>query len=194
MSRYADATDLATDADAAATMTTPRPAGHGDVRAYDWIAHHADNRAGKEAVRDLGTGRSFTYGELDRRVDAMVGYLASVGVGRGDRVGVLAHNGVEYFDVQFACARTGAICVLLNWRLTVSELEYILNDSSPKLLVHDVSFTDAAADLRERCNIATLLEIDGGAPDSAYESALAGFDGRHPEPVTLTHDDVITIM
>ena len=31
----------------------------------------------------------------------------------------------------------GAICVLLNWRLTVTELEYILNDSSPMLLVHD---------------------------------------------------------
>ena len=194
MSRYADATDFATDTDAAATMTTPRPAGHGDVRAYDWIAHHADNRSGKEAVRDLGTGRSITYGELDRRVDAMAAYFASVGVGRGDRVGVLAHNGVEYFDVQFACARTGAICVLLNWRLTVSELEYILSDSSPKLLVQDVSFADAAADLRSRCDIATLLEIDGGAPDSAYESALAGFGGQHPEPVTLTHDDVITIM
>ena len=51
--------------------------------------------------------------------------MASVGVGRGDRVAVLAQNGVEFFDVQFACARTGAICVLLNWRLTVTELEYL---------------------------------------------------------------------
>lgn len=194
MSGYADSTELTDDPDAVATMTTSRPRGHGAVRAYDWIAHHADNRAAKEAVRDLGTGRSFTYGDLDRRIDAMAAYLASIGVGRGDRVAVLAQNGVEYFDVQFACGRTGAICVLLNWRLTVSELEYILNDSSPKLLVHDVTFADAASELQQRCGIATLLEIDGGGPDSAYESALAEFSDRPVERVTLTHDDVVTIM
>jgi fatty-acyl-CoA synthase len=88
--------------------------GHGPVRAYDWIEHHARQRPDKVAVRDLGNGRGFSYAEFDRRVDAMAAYLASLGVGRGDRVGVLAHNGVEFFDVQFACARRGAICVLLN--------------------------------------------------------------------------------
>ena len=41
-------------------------------------------------------------------------------MGRGDRVALLAHNGVEFFDVQFSCGRTGSIAVLLNWRLTVS--------------------------------------------------------------------------
>lgn len=194
MRTYDDSTELVDDPATAASMTTPRPRGHGDVRAYDWIAHHADNRAAKEAVRDLGTGRSFSYGELDRRIDAMAAYFASVGVARGDRVAVLAHNGVEYFDVQFACARTGAICVLLNWRLTVSELEYILNDSSPKLLVHDVSFTEVADELQRRCGIATLLEIDGGRADSAYETVLAEFDGHPVDRVTLTHDDVVTIM
>jgi acyl-CoA synthetase (AMP-forming)/AMP-acid ligase II len=110
------------------------------------------------------------------------------------RLAVLAHNGVEFFDVQFACARTGAICVLLNWRLTVSELEYILNDSSPTLLVHDATFADSAAELRARCSISALLEIDGGTPDSAYERALADFDGRPVGRITLTHDDVVTIM
>ena len=194
MRAYADVTEYPVDRVAAEAMTSSRPAGHGDVRAYDWIAHHADNRASKEAVRDLGTGRSFTYGDLDQRVDAMAAYFASLGIGRGDRVGVLAHNGVEFFDVQFACARTGAICVLLNWRLTVSELEYILNDSSPDLLVHDVSFAESAEELRRRCGIETLLEIDGGSPDSAYESALTRFTDHPVERVTLTHDDVVTIM
>lgn len=194
MSGYADSTELTADPQAVAMMTTSRPRGHGDVRAYDWIAHHADNRAAKEAVRDLGTGRSFTYGDLHRRVDAMAAYFGSLDIGRGDRVAVLAQNGVECFDVQFACARTGAICVLLNWRLTVSELEYILNDSSPKLLVHDVTFGDAATELQQRCDIASLLEIDGGRADSAYESALAEFSDRPVERVTLTHDDVVTIM
>jgi fatty-acyl-CoA synthase len=101
---------------------------------------------------------------------------------------------VEFFDIQFACARTGAICVLLNWRLTVSELEFILNDSSPKLLVHDAEFAEAAADLQSRCGIGECLEIDGGRADSAYEQAVSAFTGHEVQRVDLTHDDVITIM
>ena len=192
--RTSDSTDLRVDPDAVASMTTSRPPGHGAVRAYDWIGHHVANRPTKEAVRDLGTGRSFSYAELDRRVDAMAAYFASLGIRRGDRVAVLAQNGVEYFDVQFACARTGAICVLLNWRLTVTELEYILNDSSPMLLVHDASFGESAEELQRRCSIGSLLAIDGGMPDSPYESVLTRFDGRPVDREVLTHDDVITIM
>ena len=182
------------DPDAAASLTTSRPRGHGDVRAYDWIDHHRRNRPGKEAVRDLATGRSFTYADLDRRVEAMAAHLTSLGIGRGDRVALLAHNGVEYFDVQFACARTGSICVLLNWRLTVNELDYILGDSSPEILVHDAEFADAATELQTRCDIAHLLEIDGGDPDGAYETALSAQEGVTVERPALTHDDVITIM
>ncbi|MGB2470700.1 MAG: penicillin acylase family protein, partial [Flavobacteriales bacterium] len=92
-------------------------------------------------------------------LDAMTAYLDSVGIERGDRIAVLAHNGVEFFDVQFACQRNGAICVLLNWRLTVSELEYILNDSSPKVLFHDVEFAAAATELQQLCSIDTIVEI-----------------------------------
>ncbi|WP_423983354.1 acyl-CoA synthetase [Ilumatobacter sp.] len=175
-------------------MTSSRPAGHGPVRAYDWIERHAAHRPNQEAIRDLGSARSFTYADLDRRVDAMAAHLASLGIGRGDRVAVLAQNGVEYFDIQFACARTGSICVLLNWRLTVPELEYIVNDSSPMLMVHDVSFTESAVELQQRCAIDALLAIDGGSPDSAYEQALARHEGTRVEPELLTHDDVITIM
>jgi fatty-acyl-CoA synthase len=194
MTAAADDTTFTPDPDAVASLTSSRPAGHGALRAYDWIEHHAKNRPDKEAVRDLATARSFTYTDLDRRIDAMAAYLTSLGVGRGDRIGVLAHNGVEYFDVQFACARTGSICVLLNWRLTVNELDYIINDSSPKLLVHDVEFAAAATELQQRCSIDHLLEIDGGALDSAYERALAAHDGSPVGRAALTHDDVITIM
>jgi fatty-acyl-CoA synthase len=56
----------------------------------------------------------------------------------------------------------------LNWRLTVPELEYILGDSTPKLLVHDKTVADHAKALSK-----SLLEIDPERPDSAYERALA---------------------
>ena len=105
-----------------AAMRSPRPASWGAVRAYDWLVHHRANRGDKEAVRELASQRRFSYRDLDRRADALSGWLAAQGVQRGERVALLAHNGVEYFDVQFGCGRRAAIAVLLNWRLTVSEL------------------------------------------------------------------------
>ncbi len=189
-----DSTDFDVDLEALEAMRSPRPLGHGPVRAYDWMAHHRSQRPEKEAVRDLGTGRVFTYADMDGRAEAMAAYLGSLGIGRGDRVALLAHNGVEFFDLQFACARTGSICVLLNWRLTVTELDYILNDSSPALLIHDAEFAEAAAELQQRCNIANLLPISGGQPDSLYEQTLADHSGVPVQREVLTHDDVITIM
>ncbi len=188
------AEEFVPDAGALASMTTSRPPGHGPVRVYDWIAHHADHRPGREAIRDLGTNRSFTYADLDRRVDAMAAYLSSLGIGRGDRIAVLAHNGVEFFDIQFACARIGSICVLLNWRLTVTELEYILNDSAPALLVHDVEFAESALELQKRCSIGERLAIDVGNAANPYEAMIERFDGQDGGRALLTHDDVITIM
>ena len=187
-------TDFVSSAQAQASMTASCPKGHGPVSAYDWIGHHKTQRANKEAIRDLGTGRSFTYGQLDRRIDAIAAYLKSLGIGRGDRVAVLAQNGVEYFDLQFACARTGSIAVLLNWRLTVTELDYILTDCTPSILVHDAMFTESARALQSRCNINTLLEINSASKSNPYEVALSGFDGKNAGREALTHDDLITIM
>ena len=152
------------DPQAIAQMRSSRPPSRGAVTAYDWLRHHRANRGGKEAVRELSTGRRFSYADLDQRADALAAHLQTLGIGRGDRVALLANNGVEYFDLQFACGRTGSIAVLLNWRLTVTELEYILNDSSPGLLIHDIAFAEAAAELQRRCGIRTLLCIDSAAP------------------------------
>ena len=179
-------------------MRSPRPTGHGAVRAYDWIAHHRAHRPSKLAVRELAPARQFSYAELDGRADALGAWLQAQGIGRGARVALLAHNGVEYFDLQFACGRIGAIAVLLNWRLTVSELDYILNDCTPQLLIHDVEFSEAALALQQRCQIAGLLCIDkrpGIAPSgNAYEAALKSCAGQRSVHADLTHDDVVTIM
>jgi fatty-acyl-CoA synthase len=155
---------------------------------YDWIAHHAHRRPKQLAINDLQTSRTFTYAELDKRIDRLAGALASRGIGKGDRVALLAPNCAEYFELQFACGRLSAIMLPLNWRLTVPELEYILSDAAPKLLVHDKAFAEQARALARN-----LLEIDPERPDGAYERALASAPAP-PPPVPLTHDDIGMIM
>ena len=186
------------DAAEVAAMRSSRPPGRGPVTAYDWLEQHRAHRPNKEAIREIPSQRRFSYADLDRRADALAAYCASLGIGRGDRVAILAHNGVEFFDLQFACARSGSIAVLLNWRLTVSELEYILNDSSPGLLIHDIAFAETAQALQRLCKIPNLLCIGSAAavqPDgNPYEATLSRFDGQPAQRAALTHDDVSTIM
>ncbi|CAN5922019.1 long-chain fatty acid--CoA ligase [soil metagenome] len=155
---------------------------------YDWISHHAGRRPATLAIDDLQTGRKFSYAELHARTDQLVAALAALGIGRGDRVALLAPNCAEYFEVQFACGRLGAIMLPLNWRLAVPELRYILADSTPSLLIHDRSFVEQAQQLCEQ-----RLEIDHERFDSAYEAALADAPPP-PAPVALTHDDIAMVM
>jgi fatty-acyl-CoA synthase len=165
------------------------------ITVFDWISHHNDLRPNKLAVWDLATNSKHTYRSLHVRTDALAAFLRRQGVGRGDRVAVLAKNGNEYLEAQFACGRIGAIAVLLNWRLTVPELEYICNDSTPCFMIHDVSMIDMAVELQSRCGIAGLLSINqstGAA--SQYEQALASHDGSTVTREPLTHDDPWAIM
>src|SRR4051812_19116705 len=109
---------------------------------YDWISHHAGRRPTRLAIDDLQTGRKLTYAELHGRTDRLAAALAARGIAKGDRVALLALNCAEYFEVQFACGRLGAIMLPLNWRLAVPELRYILADSTPSLLIYDRSFAE----------------------------------------------------
>ena len=160
---------------------------------YDWASHHAGRRPNKLAIHDLQTGRKFTYRDLDARSDKLASALSKLGIAKGDRVALLAPNCAEYFELQFACGRLGAIMLPLNWRLTVPELEYILGDSTPRLMVHDRSFAPQANELAKLCKIGHLLEIDHERPDSSYERAMAAALAP-PTPVVLTLDDIAMVM
>ena len=160
---------------------------------YDWIAHHASRRPRQLAINDLQTARKFSYADLDRRTNRLAAALTARGIAKGDRVALLAPNCAEYFELQFACGRIGAIMLPLNWRLAVPELQYILGDSMPRLLIHDRSFAATAAELATLCAIPDLIEIDHERPRIAYEDALAA-DAADPTPVALNHDDIGMVM
>ncbi|MEZ5726804.1 MAG: AMP-binding protein [Burkholderiaceae bacterium] len=166
------------------------------IRYYDWIAHHAGHQPGKLAVRELESGRAFSYAELHQRCGRLASALAALGVARGDRVAILAQNGVETFELQFAAARLGAIVLPLNWRLTVPELSYIIGDSTPSVLVHDVEFADTALALHRECGIRTLLSLNHRAPnEGGYEQALAEAPTMVAlPPEDVMHDDLAMIM
>lgn len=88
-----------------------------------------------------------TYGELLDRVQRLAQGLASLGIERGDRVALLAHNRMEYPEVELAAGMLGAITACLNWRLVARELQHCINLVEPKLVVTEEALEASLAGL-----------------------------------------------
>ena len=91
-------------------------------------------------------GRSWTFGQLDQQSGQAAGLLESVGIGPGDRVAILARNGLPAAAAILGVARTGAAVVPVNWRLSAREIGQILDDARPGYLCIESSFRDIGAD------------------------------------------------
>ena len=158
---------------------------------FDWVENQADTRPHKTAIIELESGIKLTYAELEKRSCALAGYLQAQGVGKGDRVALLARNCAAYFELQFACGKIGCIGVPLNWRLTVPELAYIIGDCAPKVMIYDTMFSDNVDQLVKSCEISHTVAIDFEADDE-YEAAIS--PGLSFDKVRLSLDDIVLIM
>jgi fatty-acyl-CoA synthase len=114
--------------------------------------------------------RRFTYAELAHRAGSLARALERRGLGTGNRIAILAHNGCEFVEAYFAAAALGAVLVPVNTRLSSREIRGILRDSGARALV-------AASQHRELAGEA--LAGGGAAVETTlwtgedYESALA---------------------
>src|SRR5260370_4667246 len=118
--------------------------------------------------------RSLTYAALAERIVAAARALKSVlGVGRGDRVAILAANHPDYLVLLYACARLGALLVPLNWRLAVPEQLFILADASVKVLVVQDAFAAVAAPLRETQRDIRIIRLADEATDESFDNLLS---------------------
>src|SRR5439155_3072097 len=130
-------------------------------------------------------------GHADARISRLAAQLRDTpSTARGDRVAVLALNTSDMLEVQFACGRLGAVFLPLNTRLTVPELQYIVGDAAPALMIHDAELAEAALTVAKLCGVGSILSL--GA-DGSYEQAIAVLKALdRAELVTL--DDISTIM
>jgi len=137
----------------------------------DYVHLHACLHPEKPAVTDLKFERRWSYEQFDRFVAGCAAVLLEEGVTEGDRVACLSKNRAEVIALHLACARVGAIFVPLNWRLSASELEVLINDCEPAVLYGDdvaVELGVAAADiarLRDRCNKTQPVRLEQKSED-----------------------------
>jgi fatty-acyl-CoA synthase len=89
----------------------------------------------RPAVVFCEQGIRWTWHEFAREVDVLAAGLVSLGIARGERVGIWSPNRVEWLMTQFATARIGAILVNINPSYRLGELEYALNKSGCTAIV-----------------------------------------------------------
>ncbi|HLK47917.1 MAG TPA: long-chain fatty acid--CoA ligase [Bryobacteraceae bacterium] len=97
--------------------------------AGDLLGERARLTPEKTALVEARSGRRFTYAELDRRASAMARWWSDQGIHKGDRVGILSENRVEYVDAFFAAGKSGAVLVPLSTRLTEPERTALIEDA-----------------------------------------------------------------
>jgi fatty-acyl-CoA synthase len=155
----------------------------------------------REALVDLASGRRFTYAELDATIDDLARALLAHGVAKGDRIGIWAPNCGEWFLVQFATARIGAILVNINPAYRTHELEYVLRQASISVLIAAVEFK--SSDYRAMIDevqplvesVREVVYIDDPSWDALLaDGAAVGADAVTERSAQLAFDDPINIQ
>jgi len=136
-----------------------------------------------------------TFKELNLRANQLAHAMRSLGVGHGDRVGFLALNEPEYYDMFFGLGKIGAILVPINYRLAGPEMQFQLSDSEAKVFVFGQDYIDLVDSFRRDIPADTLVALSDHPPDWArsYENLIAQSSIDEPA-ITGGGDDTLTIL
>ncbi len=130
---------------------------------------------GHKIAIQMESGEKWSYQELHEKSNQYANMLKSLGVKKGDSVGLLLYNCLDYFALYFGIAKIGAIAVRINFRLTPSELSYILTDSKTKILfIHDELLPNIATIYNE-LSIEEYI-VYGQKPDVPWATSIESFD------------------
>jgi len=145
-----------------------------------------DKRAVKDARKDL------TFKQFNERSCRLAHGLLKMGLKKGDRMCILAHNCVEFMELYVAAAKTGIVAVPINWRISTDDMVYIIENSDAKALFAGEKFIEPVSkELKPRLkgipkqNFVALFDRPEGF--RTYESVLA--DGSPEEPSIKVHPE-----
>ena len=139
-----------------------------------------------------GTMFRYTYADSYKRMGKLANALTRVGAKVGDRIGVLAWNTFENYEIYFGVPGTGAVMLLLNLRLSPPDLSYVINHARAKYIIVDETLLPIAEAVAPLCeNVKGYVIITGKDikdvktrldPVYSYEEILAGADAEFDWP------------
>lgn len=134
--------------------------------------------------------RSFTFDEVNSRVNRLAQGFLDLGLKKGDRVAVFLENSVEICEVYFAAAKTGVVVAPINFRLDPKTACYIADNSDARaLVVHDewtAMFDEIKGDLPGVEHFLSVGEESAGWTE--YEGFLSNYPDVEPDVIVLPSD------
>jgi acyl-CoA synthetase (AMP-forming)/AMP-acid ligase II len=156
-----------------------------DFSFYDLIRRNAVVFGNRICWQEIDDQRELTFAEYKKQVDLLALGLTRAGIQKGDRIGVLGKNSLEFFLIYGAAAFLGAIVLPVNWRLAADEVCYNLNDCQPKIVFADAEF-QPMLEVKRR-NLPSVQSIYNLKADLG---GALGFDSLLDMPGQITQTDV----
>ena len=135
--------------------------------------------------------REITWKVFDEKANRFANMLLERGVQKGDKVGILLMNCLEWLPIYFGILKTGALAVPLNFRYTADEIKYCLDLAEVDILMFGPEFIGRVEEIAEDISRNRLLFYVGeGCPSFAehYDSNVANSSSESPN-IKLTDDD-----
>ena len=139
--------------------------------------------------------REITWNVFEEKANRFANMLLSRGVKKGDKVGILLMNCLEWLPIYFGILKTGALAVPLNFRYASDEIEYCLNLAEVDVLVFGPEFIGRVEEIAEKISKNRLLFYVGeNCPTFAesYAELTANASSQSPN-IRITDDDYAAI-
>ncbi|MBB6448095.1 fatty-acyl-CoA synthase [Geomicrobium halophilum] len=149
----------------------------------------------KEALYDARLDQRWTFKEWDDEINRLAETLRIHGIEKGDRVSTILFNTSEFAHAYFACAKLGAVFNPINFRLSEKEIEYIIRDAAPKIVLFEQAVEKGIQPVVERHPNIKFWSIDH-QPVYAdyYYDQVKNTKVVRPKLEEIHEDDVYAVM
>jgi long-chain acyl-CoA synthetase len=143
----------------------------------------------------IDRARAYTFDELNQHVNRLANCLLDQGVTKGDGVGLLLNNCVEFAIGFFACQKLGAISSCLNYRLSAAPLGYAVHQEKLKVLIFNARFSEKVTDLVRAADFCRFICVGVPVPSGTIGfDECVRFSAAEPPAVEIKSDDLCDVI
>ncbi len=147
-----------------------------DYTIYDFICRNAQIYQDQDSI--VFNDKRLSHRKYKEKCDHLAAGLIRSGIEKGDRLGVLAHNCDDFMILYGAAAKIGAIVLPVNWRFQQDEVEYVLNDCTPKIAFAGADYQNTLSEaIKKVKSIKKCYTLGGGDVPEGF----LPFDGLYSE-------------
>jgi len=161
------------------------------------IAHLLEKATAKNVDRPLFIfeGERLSYAEVNRRVNKVANSLKGLGVKKGEKVGLMLPNGLEFPITWLAIAKLGAVMVPINTKYQEHDLLYVINDSEASCMIIHQDFLPILEKVKRKATELMEVCVVGRAPRGFHSFDEMGRNASDQFTIeTIGEEDLLNIQ